>query len=80
MKVPSFRVTKRRLPQFEAAAVFLYHVFKLAHIQVVIEALLCHQLLCISFFDDVSVGDDEDTVRLLDSGKPVGDDEGSSAL
>ena len=80
MKVPSFRVTKRRMPQFEAAAVFLYHVFKLAHIQVVIEALLCHQLLCISFFYNASIVDDEDAIRLLDSGKSVGDDEGSSAL
>ena len=50
--------------------------FKLAHIELVVGAFLFHELRGVSFFDDGAAIDDEDAVRLLDGGKPVGDDEG----
>ena len=49
----------------------LHHIFKLTHVQIVVEALLRKQLRCIALLDDAAVVDDEDTVGLLDRGKAV---------
>lgn len=56
----------------------LHHIFKLTHVQIVVEAFLCKQLRCIALFDDAAVVDDEDPVGLLDRGKAVCNDKGGT--
>ena len=46
----------------------------------VVRAFLCHQLIVISAFDDLSVLDKHDLVAMLDGGKSVGDDKGGASL
>ena len=54
----------------------LHHIFKLTHVQIVVEAFLRKQLRCIALLDDAAVVDDEDPVGLLDRGKAVCNDKG----
>ena len=56
----------------------LHHIFKLTHVQIVVEAFLRKQLRCIALLDDAAVVDDEDTVGLLDRGKAVCNDKGGT--
>ena len=58
----------------------LHHIFKLTHVQIVVEALLRKQLRCVALLNDAAVVDNEDPVGLLDGGKPVGNDKGGTAL
>lgn len=58
----------------------LHHIFKLTHVQIVVEAFLRKQLRCIALLDDAAVVDDEDPVGLLDRGKAVCNDKGGTSL
>ena len=58
----------------------LHHIFKLTHVQIVVEAFLRKQLRCIALLDDAAVVDDKDPVGLLDRGKAVCNDKGGTSL
>lgn len=45
---------------------------KLALIQLLVEALLCKKLLMGPLLDDLPVPHDQNHIRILDGGKPVG--------
>ena len=60
--------------------IFLLHIFELTGIQLIVFAFLCHQLLMIALFDDSAIGNIHDDITILDGGKPVRNDEGSTAF